>query len=386
MTMSDRDPVDRALTLRGTIEETSVPELMRSVLGSGETGVLTFHRRGVTKSVYLHMGRIVYARSSDPDERLGEDLLLRGKITVRQYLEASKQIRPGRRLGTILIELNAIDSEDLLSSLEHHVKEMLLDVFTWTTGEYELAMSEPGKEEVITLNFSMENLILEGVRRIRSWSRIYRGIGAEFSAVPVPPGNTEVLLKLELSDEEQEVLSHASGRATYEQICQVSYLSNIETCRILWALQVLGVLRREQPGEAARTGEGVAEREREMDVEHVVEKFNQMLGRIYSFLRGRGGDDDVDGFMGEALSRVTTRYATLFYGIDLKQYGRADYEQMLANVADLPPKQRKALMIAGLNELIGSVQAGVREHHGPEEEAVVSGIIKDGFRRLSPGG
>ncbi len=355
MTMSERDPEDRALTLRGTIEETSVPELMRSVLGSGETGVLTFHRRGVTKSVYLHVGRIVYARSSDPDERLGEDLLLQGKITVRQYLEASKLILPGRPLGTILVELNAINSEDLLSSLEHHVKEMLLDVFTWTTGEYELAMSEPGIGDVTTLNFSMENLILEGVRRIRAWSRIYRGIGGDIEAVPVPTGNTEVLLKLELTDEEQEVLSHASGRATYEQICQVSYLSNVETCRILWALQVLGVLRREQPGEAARTGEGVAEREREMDLEHVVENLNQMLSRIYSFLRGRSGDD-VDGFMGEALSRVTSRYATLFYGIDLKQYGRADYEQMLANVADLPPKQRKALMIAGLNELIGSVR------------------------------
>jgi len=385
MTMPGRDPADRELTLRGTIEETSVPELMRSVLGSGETGVLTFHRRGVTKNIYLHMGRIVYARSSDPDERLGEDLLLRGKITVRQYLEASKQIRPGRRLGTILVELSAIESEDLLSSLEHHVKEMLLDVFTWTTGEYELAMSEPGKEDVITLNFSMENLILEGVRRIRSWSRIYRGIGGDFSAVPVPTGNTEVLLKLELSEEEQEVLSHASGRATFEQICQVSYLTNIETCRILWALQVLGVLRREQPGEAARAGEGLLELEREMDLEHVVEKFNQMLSRIHSFLRGRSGDD-VDRFMEEALARVASRYATLFYGIDLKQYGRADYEQMLANVADLPAKQRKALMIAGLNELIGAVQAGVRVHHGAEEEAVVSGIIKDGFRRLSPGG
>ncbi len=385
MTTPGQDPEDRALTLRGTIEETSVPELMRSVLGSGETGVLTFHRRGVTKNIYLHMGRIVYARSSDPDERLGEDLLLRGKITVRQYLEASKLIRPGRRLGTILVELNAIDSEDLLSSLEHHVKEMLLDVFTWTTGEYELAMSEPGKDDVITLNFSMENLILEGVRRIRSWSRIYRGIGGDIEAVPVPTGNTDVLLKLELSDEEQEVLSHASGRATFEQICQVSYLSNIETCRLLWALQVLGVLRREQPGEAARTGEGLLEREREMDLEHVVEKFNQMLSRIYSFLRGRSGDD-VDRFMEEALARVASRYAALFYGIDLKQYGRADYEQMLANVADQPAKQRKALMIAGLNELIGSVQAGVREHHGAEEETVVSGIIKDGFRRLSPGG
>ena len=52
--------------------------------------------------------------SSDPDERLGEDLLLRGKITVRQYLEASQLIRPGRRLGTILVELGALEAEDLM--------------------------------------------------------------------------------------------------------------------------------------------------------------------------------------------------------------------------------------------------------------------------------
>lgn len=382
MTFSGMEPEgDHGLTLRGSIEDTSVPELMRSVFGSGETGVLTFRRADVTKSVYLHMGRIVYARSSDPSERLGEDLLLRGKITVRQYLEASKQIRPGRRLGAILLELRAIEPEDLMPSLEHHVKQMLLDVFTWTSGEYELLMNEPGIEDVITLNFSMENLILEGIRRIRAWSLIYRGIGGDFEGVPVPTGSTEVLLKLDLSDEEEEVLSHVNGRANFEQICQVSYLSNLDTCRILWALHVLGVVRREQPGEAARTDEGVVEREQEMDLEQVVEKFNQILSRIYSFLRGRSGDD-VDGFMGEALAKVSARYETLFYGIDLKQYGRADYDHMLGNVADLLPTQRKSLMMDGLNELVAAIEAGVRERRSAEEEAVVSGIIKDGFRRL----
>jgi hypothetical protein len=106
-----------------------------------------------------------------------------------------------------------------------------------------------------------------------------------------------------------------------------------------------------------------------------------MLSRIYSFLRGRSGDD-VDDFMAVALQRVSTRYETLFYALDLKQYGRADYDQMLANVADLPPDQRKSLMLAGLNELVGAIQLGVRERHGAQEEAVVSGIIKDGFRKL----
>src|SRR5512136_605036 len=187
---------DEGLTLRGSLEETSVPELLKSVLGTGETGVLTFRKGDLVKSVHLHTGRVVYARSSDPDERLGEDLLLRGKITVRQYLEASQLIAPGHRLGTILVELGALEPEDLIGAIEHHVKEILLDVFTWTTGEYELVMTDPGNEDVIALSMSTEALILDGIRRTRAWSRIFAGIGGDLDAVPMPTGNTDALLRV----------------------------------------------------------------------------------------------------------------------------------------------------------------------------------------------
>jgi hypothetical protein len=373
---------DEGFILRGEIEETSVPELLKSVLGSGESGVLTFRKGTVQKSVHLHMGRIVYARSSDPDERLGEDLLLRGRITVRQYVEASRLIVPGRRLGTILVELGALEPEDLIGAIEHHVKEILIDVFTWTHGEYELVMTDPGPDDVVTLNLSTEALILEGIRRTRAWSRIFRGIGGDLDSMPVPTGNTDVLLKLELSEEEQDVLSHVTGRATLEQICQASYMSNLETCRVLWALMVLGVLKKGAPGESAAREEGIARREQELDLESIVERFNQMLNRIYQFLTGRLGGDGADAFMEEALVRIAGQYELLFYGVDLKQYGRADYDQMLANVADLPPDERRRLMLAGLNELVASIQLGVRQALGTQEIAVVSGIIKEAYRKF----
>ena len=307
---------DEGLTLHRSIEETSVPDLLKSVLGSGETGVLTFRKGDVTKYVHLHMGRVVYARSSNPDERMGEDLLLRGKISVRQYLEASRLIAPGRRLGTILVELGALEPEDLIGAIEHHVKEILLDVFTWSRGEYELMMTEPGKDDVIALNLPTEALILEGMRRTRSWSAIFRGIGSDLDSIPMPTGNQEALMKLELSEDEQELVAHANGRASIEQICQVSYLSQFETCRLLWAMMVLGVLRRGQPGEAAAREEDVAQREEELDLESIVERFNQMLNRIHSFLQGRVGQD-VDAFMDEAQARVAGQFEALFYGVDI---------------------------------------------------------------------
>jgi hypothetical protein len=376
---SVRDAGDE-LTIKGELENSSVPDLVRSILASGETGVLTFRNSEFTKSLYVHNGRVLFAASTDPDERLGESLLQRGKISARQYLEASKLIRPGRRLGAILVEMMALDPEDLIPAVEQQVRDILMDLFQWTRGEYEFVIKEMDPQDVLALNITTENLILEGLRRSRAWSRVYNGVGG-LEAVPFPVGNTELLFRLDLTDDEQEVLAHVNGRSTVEQICQMSYLSNFDTCRILWALSLVGAIRRAQVGEEAAVSAGAKERENELDVEEIVERFNQMFSRIYSFLRGRIGDE-VDQFMELTLDEVSRQYGTLFAGVDLKGYGRADYEQMLANVADLPQTQRKQLMVAGLNELVYAIQLTVRARYGPEEASVVSGIIKEGFRRL----
>jgi hypothetical protein len=380
--MGDLDPLGGAeeLTIRGEIETSSVPELLRSLLGSGETGILTLRRGDATKSIFIQQGRVVYAASNNADERLGESLVIRGKITARQFLEASKMIRPGRRLGGILVEMEALDSEDLMPCVEQQVHDILMELFDWTHGEYELVIKDMDPAQVLSLQISTENLILEGIRRSRSFSQVIRGIG-DIDAVLVPTGTTEVRYKLDLTAEEQEVLSHVNGLATVEQICDVSYLSNFETCRILWALKVLGVIRRSGAEDVAAVGSNALEQQRELDLEAIVEKFNQMFGRIYHFLRGRLGEG-VDGFMETCMEEVSRQYGALFDGVDLKTYGRADYEQMLANVADLPPEQRKSLMVAALNELVFVIQLAVRTRRGAQEEAVISGIIKDGLRRL----
>ena len=44
------------------------------------------------------------------------------------------------------------------------------------------------------------------MRRTRSWSRVWRGIG-DIGQAPVPTGATEVLQRIELSDEEQRKLA-----------------------------------------------------------------------------------------------------------------------------------------------------------------------------------
>jgi len=377
----ERPAPDDDLVIRGEIETTSVPELLRSILGSGETGVLTIRNGEAVKRIFILSGRVAYASSNNPDERMGEVLLTRGKITVRNFVEASKRIRPGLRLGSILVELGALEPEELIPAVEVHVKSILMDLCTWVRGEYEFVIKElDARDNVAMLNMSTENLILEGIRNTHSWQQVIRALG-DVESVLVPTGSTDANTRLDLTEEEQEILAYVNGRASVEQICDLSYLSSFETCRTLWALQVLGIIRRGQAGETAAIGEGARERERELDLEGIVEKFNQMFSRIYGFLRGRLGDA-VDPFMDGCLEEVSRQYGALFDGVDLKHYGRADFEQMLANVADLPAEQRKSIMVSALNELVYVIQLAVRTKHGAQEEAVVSGIIKDGLRRL----
>ena len=110
---------------RGEIETSSVPELLRSILASARRASSPFRSGDVEQERLPRPGASSsIATSNDPDERLGESLLLRGKITARQYVEASKQIRPGRRLGAILVEMEAIESEELLPAVEQQVKEI----------------------------------------------------------------------------------------------------------------------------------------------------------------------------------------------------------------------------------------------------------------------
>jgi hypothetical protein len=151
----------------------------------------------------------------------------------------------------------------------------------------------------------------------------------------------------------------------------------------MWALQDDGAIRSGEAAYDIAAGECARLRQQEMDLESIVEKFNQMFGQVYDFLKGRLGGD-LDSFVDGLQEEVSLQYGALFEGVDLKLYGRADYEMMLTNVAGLPADQRRQLIVAGLNELTFMMQLAVRTKLGADDEKVVSGIIQEGVQKLGP--
>src|SRR4030095_16367150 len=118
----------------GSLAEHDVPELVQYVHERRWTGALTVTHAGVGKNVQVHDGRLVFASSTSPDERWGELLLRRGKISLRQLADAARDIKPGKRLGTILVERGLLSPKGLVKAVMDQTQEIIYGAFLWTEG------------------------------------------------------------------------------------------------------------------------------------------------------------------------------------------------------------------------------------------------------------
>ena len=81
---------------------------LRRLQKERRTGVFRTTAAQVRREVLLEAGAIVGAQSSSLDDRLGEVMVRRGRITQQQLDDASKLVRSGRRLGDALVELEIV--------------------------------------------------------------------------------------------------------------------------------------------------------------------------------------------------------------------------------------------------------------------------------------
>ncbi len=196
----------------------------------------------VQKSVYIQDGRIVFASSSDPDDRLGELLLRVGMVRLAQLEEVLGRLDSGKRLGTLLVEAGHLAPEKLVEGVLAQIQEIVLGLFTWEQGEYRFDESELPNQEVITLGMRTPEILMQGIRRIRSFVRIRRSVGPLRTVYRRNDDWEQALEGLELSEGEKLLVARLQDNSSIQELCDEVFLSNFEIYQTLWALKVLGVI------------------------------------------------------------------------------------------------------------------------------------------------
>jgi len=227
----------------GYLRTIKLPVLFRYLQRDRKTGILKFCRNDQERSIYLKRGYIIFATSKYEDDRLGEVLLRNGKITLEQY-EASVELlkATGKRQGAILVEQGFISAKDLFSVVINQVKEIALSLFTWIDGEYRFIEGDPPSDEVITLKISTGNLILDGIKRIKDWTRLSKEIPSRDSILQLGTDPRALFQDIQLAPKEHELLNCIDRKRTIRDLFKVSSLPPLPTLQMIYFFLSLGIV------------------------------------------------------------------------------------------------------------------------------------------------
>ena len=362
---------------RGTLDQVGVPAILRALVRADKTGPLRFTRGRVIKTVYLQGGRLIFATSTDPDDRLGEMLLRKGLISYRDLEESVKAIRAGRRQGTALVESGSIRSRDLVQGVSEQIQEIVYSLFLWEDGAYEFVEGDLPTREVILLRMPTEDILMEGIRRVGRWSRIQAGAGSLEQRYTPSPESTSILQSMSLSKDELSLVALLDGAPTLEEICAASRRSDFEICRAVWGLWVTGVLDR-VPQDTAEGPRALEKTEPHAEaagasVAREIEGFNARHRFLYELVTYELREEAV-GFFERAFVRVAVEHPGLFDGVAVDGAGELDAIALRRNVLT----REIAGYIRGLDRLLDVEAELARELLGDRKGA----IVKDGLQAL----
>ncbi len=231
--------------LKGNLRDVPLSVILLAVHERRLTGELTFRRGDDAVSLELLNGEVLFANSNDPATRLGEWLLMHGKITVADYEGSVRLLKESHeRQGTILLRMGLFPPLDLERYIRQQVVDLVLGLFAWPTGEY-CFTPQDARVETVALDISITELIVRGIGRMQNWPLVQRGLQPYSDVLEINRKFDLVEAKrVRLSREEDAILHLVDGKRTVEDIGAASPLTPYVTFRTLFAFKAANVLRK----------------------------------------------------------------------------------------------------------------------------------------------
>ena len=234
------DPTD---IQRGDLKSHPLPTLFMDLGAMRATGTLALSHDGYTRTIHFEEGRLIFAASTDPNDRLGEVLIRQGKLSFSDHQRAIKKLRPGVRLGAILVGEKIIPSEALVGAVLSQVRSIVLGCFTWERGEFEFTPRRSADKEVIRLDLEAREIVREGMFRIENAAAVMAGVGDLESGWRLTPECEARLEGWKLGDAENRILASLGETKSFAQLSTLRAMHDFDLARFLWCLQVLGIVQ-----------------------------------------------------------------------------------------------------------------------------------------------
>ena len=236
------------MAIEGPLRELGLPDLLQLVHLSRKTGTLTVRadRAGRASELEFDRGAVVGVRAGGQAARLGQLLLMAGKVTQGQLDRAlrEQQASPERRLGAVLFQGHGVPRHEVERQLRFQVEETVFDLVRWTEGYFRFEEEEIRDPGPIGLRISTEGLLMESLRRMDEWSAM-ASAAPDTDLVPSlvdgSSGGGETG-QLALQPADWEVLAAVDGDRTLRSIARLLGQAEFEVAKAVFSLVGAGVV------------------------------------------------------------------------------------------------------------------------------------------------
>ncbi len=248
------------LDLQGKIEKFTLTEILQLVAASRKSGTLGIQKDDSIVMVYFKNGDVIYAYGPRQTYHLGKLLKERGMLTAEQLEEAvTTQARTenSKRLGEILIHRGFIDRADLQSVVTEQIEELLYSLLGWQSGSFKFYEDQFPTDEEITVKLSVENVILEGLRRLDEMNMINETLPDLDQVFTISATQGERTRSVSLESSEWNIMALVNGQRSVNEICDLSHLERNDSLKRMAQLKLAGLITPTEKKERKETGESV---------------------------------------------------------------------------------------------------------------------------------
>lgn len=241
------------MALVGNIRDFGLSDFLYLVDRGYKTGGLHLTYQQETALLFFEKGKLVLA-SRKPEDQQAELLVRLGLLDAAQLGQARSVLAAsnGTTLTQVIVNESLVPTDKLQTTLLTHTEESVYGLFGWPEGEFRFEQNQrPAPDApVMPTPISVENLIMEGVRRIDEWGRIKDRIPSTDMIVRFVDQPGEKAKGVKLAPEEWRVFARINGKDTLAEIAQKTSLSDFDVCRIVYGFLTAGlvdVLKKPKP-------------------------------------------------------------------------------------------------------------------------------------------
>ena len=232
------------MALRGNLRDFTITQLLNLINLANKTGTLVIEGPRETAMVAFRDGKLAYAQIDQEDSSLAFVLFKAKKISSGQYKSIQQRAAhiSDKELGLLLINAGYLTQEDILTNLQQHFTDITQRLFTWVEGLFHFDNDTLPPENRISVRLDLENLIIEGSRKVHEWEQLQDEIPSLEMALKFTDHPGTNLRNVNLSVDEWRVVSYIKPSNTIRQIASATGMNDLEIRRIVYGLIQAGLV------------------------------------------------------------------------------------------------------------------------------------------------